>query len=127
MQTSRLVAGILGPVLTATVVTEGLNWSIWAGNTPVGVYLNGLMLFGAGVTILRFHNRWTSRWPLLVTLCGWVLAAVGLMRMTWPKVDPPSDGPALWTGLTALTLLGLFLTWQGWRPVRQASFPPTSG
>ena len=54
------------------------------------IYLNGLLLFVAGLWIVRVHNHWTCRWPVMVTLVGWVAILVGLFRMFAPEVQQAS-------------------------------------
>lgn len=49
--------------------------------TPPVVYLSGLLLFVAGLAIVRWHNTWRRDWTLLVTLSGWFLLVLGLLRM----------------------------------------------
>ncbi len=42
------------------------------------------MLFVAGLSIVRAHNRWKDGWPVLVTLMGWFAILGGLARMFAP-------------------------------------------
>jgi len=30
------------------------------------------------------HNRWTSGWPVLVTILGWLIALSGFLRIVFP-------------------------------------------
>ncbi len=76
----------------AITTSEALNLDIWAGVSPTLVYLNGVLLFVAGLAIVRTHNVWVRRWPVLVTLLGWVALAIGLLRMFAPWAR--SWGPA---------------------------------
>jgi len=48
----------LGPTLVAIGVTEAMNLSVFAGNVPAVVYLNGTILFVAGLAVVSAHNRW---------------------------------------------------------------------
>jgi hypothetical protein len=36
------------------------------------IFLSGILLFVAGVAILRSHNVWTGGWPVVVTVLGWL-------------------------------------------------------
>jgi len=38
-------------------------------------------MFVAGLSIVRAHNLWRPDWTILVTLSGWFLLALGLVRM----------------------------------------------
>jgi hypothetical protein len=45
------------------------------------VYLSGVLMFVAGLAIVRTHNRWRLDWTVLVTLSGWLALALGVARM----------------------------------------------
>ena len=81
MVQSRLIAGILGPVLMATTATETVHLDIWSNAPAPLVYLNGMILFTAGVLVARTHWVWERSWRLLVTLTGCALMAVGFLRV----------------------------------------------
>ena len=58
-----------------------------SARTPalVGVgYLNGTILFVAGLAIVRHDNRRSGGWPVLVTLTSWLAILGGLLRMVAP-------------------------------------------
>ena len=114
MPLSQRIARILGPVLIALSITEAMNLDRFAGNAAPVVYLNGTLLLVGGVAILQAHNRWTWRWPVLVTLSGWMLAAGGLYRMITPGA--PQIGPGLAAGAVFVVLIavGAVLTWKGY-------------
>lgn len=44
----------------ALTISEALNLHIWRVNIVPVTYLNGLLLFVAGLSIVRAHNRWTG-------------------------------------------------------------------
>jgi hypothetical protein len=81
MRGSRLVAGLLGPVLIALALSDATKLHIWT-NTPAPVaYLSSTLLFVGGVgglSIVLVHNRWTGGWHVLVTLLGWLAIVGGL-------------------------------------------------
>lgn len=60
---SRRIAGLIGPALLAISATEALNMGILSPNPPV-VYLNGSILFVAGLAIVQAHSRWQRNWTL---------------------------------------------------------------
>ena len=67
MTTSRNIAGLLGPTLIVIALSEGLNFPVLLANTsPSVIYLNGTLLFVAGISIVRAHNLWTRGWPVAV-------------------------------------------------------------
>jgi hypothetical protein len=63
MADSRRIAGLIGPTLLALTISEAINVHIWSTNIAPVTYLNGLLLFVAGLSIVSVHNRWTSNWP----------------------------------------------------------------
>jgi hypothetical protein len=82
------IARVLGPTLVVVAITEWLNRDVFAAAAgPLfgpHVYLNGLLLFVAGLAILTVHNVWVRAWPVLVTIVGWLLVTLGLTRMISP-------------------------------------------
>jgi len=48
------------------------------------IFLSGILLFVAGLAIVRVHNRWASGWPVVVTVIGWLALLGGLARMLFP-------------------------------------------
>ncbi|WP_224362902.1 hypothetical protein [Hyalangium versicolor] len=123
MENSRSLAGLLGPTLLALGLTEAFNMDIYAAQTAPVVYLNGTLLFVAGLAIVRAHNVWSFNWRCLVTVLGWLALALGLYRMVAPAA--PQAGKELFTyGLLAiLTGLGGLLTYMAYRPERPATEP----
>lgn len=86
MTNARGIAGLLAPTLIAIAVSEWINLPLMLDNPApaVLVYLNGTLLFVAGLSIVRAHNRWKGSWPVLVTLMGWFAIVAGLFRMFAP-------------------------------------------
>ena len=113
---ARIVGRIAGPGLLALAPTEALNMPIFAAQTAPVVYLNGTLLFIAGVAILQARPGWRDGWRRLVTLTGLVIAALGLARMAFPAAAVVGEGPGATAMLAALGALGLALTWVGYRP-----------
>ena len=118
MADSRNLAGLIGPVMIALGVTEALNMDMYEAQIAPLVYLNGLILFVAGLALVRAHNRWVRNWPLLITLLGWALLFVGLYRMIAPDAPQASASPATYTVLAGITLAGAFLTYKAYGPRR---------
>lgn len=110
MSRSKLIASLLGPTLMALSASEALNAHIWADVHPTLTYLNGLVLFVAGLAIVRFHNRWVLDWAICITLVGWFVMAGGLLRMTFPEAPQVTDRTVFYIVTGVLFGLGLFLT-----------------
>ena len=112
--TTRTIARIAGPVWIALAATEWMSMGIFVQQTAPVVYLNGTLLLVAGVAILQAHNRWRGGWPLLVTLNGWMLAALGLLRMVAPQATQATAGLTTNLIFVALLALGAALTFKGY-------------
>jgi predicted permease len=87
---------------------------------PPVVYLSGILMFVAGLTIVRWHNLWQYDWTLLVTLCGWFFLALGLFRMFAAGLYQQMSGTAsslffmMIEGV--LFIIGLLITWKAYAP-----------
>ena len=66
----RAAPAFVGPCIVAVTVSEFplVQPHLYDAQTPPVVYLSGVLLFVAGLAIVRAHNRWALDWTLLVTL-----------------------------------------------------------
>jgi len=115
MTDSRRIAVLLGPTLIALAVSEAMNLRVMAEHPASAglVYLNGTLLFVAGVAIVQVHNRWTRGWPVLVTGMGWFAVLAGLMRMIAPQ-STTSGAAWVYGLLLVLLVIGIVLTFTGY-------------
>jgi len=83
MTNSKRIGGLLGPTLMVMVTSEFplIQPHLYDEQIPPVVYLSGVLMFIAGLAIVRSHNRWQRDWTQLITLCGWFLLALGILRM----------------------------------------------
>jgi uncharacterized membrane protein HdeD (DUF308 family) len=83
MTNSKRVAGLVGPTLMAVIASEfpAVQPDLYNQQIPPVVYLSGVLLFVAGLSIVRVHNVWQRNWTVLVTLIGWAALLLGLTRM----------------------------------------------
>jgi hypothetical protein len=114
MTESKRIAGLLGPTLIALTASEAMNLRIWANNIAPVTYLNGALLLVAGLSIVRTHNRWTSGWPVLVTLLGWLAILGGLFRMFAPEAQQGGQNVPTFAVIIVLFAIGLFLTFKAY-------------
>jgi hypothetical protein len=116
MTNSKNIAGLIGPTLIVLTISETINIHIWAGNTAAGVYLNGAILFVAGLSIVSAHNHWVRAWPVMVTLVGWFVILLGLFRMFAPELQ--LKGAQNTSAVIAPTMIvlavGVFLTFKAY-------------
>lgn len=125
MADSRQLAGIIGPTLVTVTISETINLPIWTNNIATLTYLNGCLLFIAGLSIIRAHNVWTLRWPVFVTLIGWLALLGGTFRMFAPTARQGGENAATYALIAALFAIGCVLTVQACRPApRQLGTAP---
>lgn len=113
---SKRIAGLVGPTAIAVTVTEWLNLDVFLGAIGPAfgpyVYLNGTLLFVAGLAIVRAHNQWTRDWRVLITLVGWFSMFIGLGRMVAPvSAQQAGQNPTVvYSSLIVLLVIGVVLT-----------------
>src|SRR5271166_1483673 len=83
MSESKRIAGLVGPTIVAMIVSEFplVQPHLYDAQIPPVVYLSGVLMFVAGLAIVRAHNHWALDWSVLITLSGWFGLALGLFRM----------------------------------------------
>jgi uncharacterized membrane protein HdeD (DUF308 family) len=54
---------------------------LYDAQIPPVIYLSGVLMFVAGLAVVRVHNRWARNWTVLITLTGWLFLTLGLVRM----------------------------------------------
>ncbi|MEO3402904.1 hypothetical protein AAFN85_03315 [Mucilaginibacter sp. CAU 1740] len=96
-------------------LSELFHLHIWARNIPPVTYLNGMILFVTGLAILRIHNLWSRRWPLLLTLLAWGALLGGLSRIFFPAAKQAGESVYTYVFISLLLLTGLYLSYQGYR------------
>ena len=90
MTTSKMIAGLIGPTLVAIAAGMSLNLGSFPAlaeqiSRDAGlIFVSGILLFVAGLAILRVHDIWLGGWPVLVTVLGWLAVLGGLLRMLFP-------------------------------------------
>ena len=114
MTSSKQLAGLIGPTLIVITISETINVHIWAANIAPAIYLNGVLLFVAGLSIVRAHNHWVRGWPVMVTLVGWFAILVGLFRMFAPELQlaGAQNTSAVIAGTIIVLAIGVFLTFK---------------
>jgi hypothetical protein len=121
MINSRQLAQIIGPTLSMITISEMMNLSIWEANTPAVTFLNGVLLFVGGISIIRVHNFWVRSWTVLITLIGWLTLLIGVLRMFFPTAKQAGENFSTYLLLTVLFVIGVFLTLKGYYPIKNSA------
>ncbi len=126
MTTSKMIAGLIGPTLVAIAAGMLLNLGSFpalaqqVSRDPALIFVSGILLFVAGLAIVRAHNIWAGGWPVVVTLLGWLAVISGLVRIFFPTwlaaiVAGIGQNTGLITGAAVVLLaLGAFLSFKGY-------------
>lgn len=83
MANSRQLGGLLGPAIAMILLSEFplIQPHLYDAQIPPVIYLSGVIMFVAGLALVRAHNVWEKNWTVLITLAGWFLLLLGLLRM----------------------------------------------
>lgn len=113
---SKRLAALVGPALLATVLSEMINFRIWAQNQATCIYLDGALLFIGGLSIVRVHNRWAYNWEVLLTVVGWSGIFIGLARMFAPRwqLEHSTNVEAFFPGMIVALAVGIYLTFKAY-------------
>ena len=126
METSRILARIMGPVMIVPAIGILLNFNQFQhmyeefSKSPSLCYLGGLMAFTLGLMVLQFHNKWEAGWPLLITIVSWIALIKGLVLMLFPGSVLNMWQPFLSSPTTLIIsqiisfAVGIFLTVKGY-------------
>lgn len=126
MNTSRLIARLIGPLFLAIGVGLFANAAVYHSmaqeflrNVPL-IYLSGFLTLLAGITIVNFHNLWVGDWRVMITIFGWLAVIGGAVRLILPQAVQSVGGTML-ASTTAQTIggvvvlaLGAWLTYAGY-------------
>ncbi|MFQ5624185.1 MAG: hypothetical protein ACE5FS_12425 [Paracoccaceae bacterium] len=126
METSILMARLMGPVLLVAAVTMVANPKDllgiareFLGNRAL-IFVTGVLAMVAGLSIVNIHNVWTADWRIIITLFGWALTIGGAARMALPQIvirvgGAMTESPAMIRIAGAVWLLiGAILAYEGY-------------
>lgn len=124
LEKSKSIAGIVGPTLIVMVSSELKIWNPTLYDTQIAplVYLSGVLLFIAGISIVRSHNIWVLGWQTSLTIIGWFAMLLGLMRLFFPhsyKAQFKNTNFDLVIEVL-LILLGVYLTFKAYLPMQKS-------
>jgi len=79
----KQVGGLVGPTLVAMLVSAFplVQPKLYDAQIPPVIYRSGVLMFVAGLAVVRAHKVRARNWTVLITLSGWFFLALGLVRM----------------------------------------------
>jgi hypothetical protein len=126
MEPALTIARLMGPMLAIIgigMLTNGVVYRQMASQFltlyPM-IYLSGVLVLLAGLTILNRHHTWTRDWRSLITAVGWTFTCVGTFRILAPQFVTYVGGTVLKHGGffvgagIVLLALGGTLTFKGY-------------
>jgi hypothetical protein len=128
MAHSKLIAGLIGPLLAALGCAMLVNREMFPviidqiSHDYGLIVLSGMLSLLAGIAIVRVHNVWSGGWQIIVTLFGWLAIVGGLARMWVPQLAGPiantftASPAALIAPAVVLLALGGFLSYKAYGP-----------
>jgi uncharacterized membrane protein HdeD (DUF308 family) len=121
MADSKQIAGLVGPTSVAMLIAEFplVQPHLYDSQIPPVVYLSGVLMFVAGLAVVRAHNIWARNWTVLVTLTGWLFLVLGLIRMfaagQYQQASAGTNSVVFMVLEGVLLVIALIITYQGYR------------
>jgi hypothetical protein len=90
METPRALARIMGPLLIIPALGVLLNLESYQrlieefSKSPGLCYLGGFVALLLGLVMLQFHSNWEARWPVMITILGWITFVKGVALILFP-------------------------------------------
>jgi hypothetical protein len=122
---TRLFARVLGPYLVISMAIHVLRKddvsAIVAGleSNAVVPWVAGAFALLAGLVVIGLHQEWQSVPGIIVAALGTLIALEGIGLMAVPDlyIDKVESIPFV-AGAVVMGLVGLYLTYVGWKPER---------
>ena len=91
---------------------------LYDAQIPPVVYLSGVLMFVAGIAIVRLHNHWVRDWTVLLSLSGWFAVILGLFRMftagAYQRASAKMSSTAFMLIESILLVVGLVMTFKAY-------------
>lgn len=125
---TRMFARVLGPffvIVAATTVARASDMRKLLSDFEASAawpWVTGAFLLLASLVIVALHQYWRGAAAITVSVVGWVLALRALFLMAFPHAFVAGADAAirvgpLWVSVDLfIGLVGLYLTYVGWRP-----------
>ncbi|CAJ1498085.1 hypothetical protein MU0102_000629 [[Mycobacterium] holstebronense] len=127
---TRLFARVIGPFLViVTVAALSRIPQVWAqasdfGPDPLLLWEAGAFTLLAGLVVVALHPLWRGAAAICVSVTGWITLFKGLALTVFPYAGLSSVNIAMraegWAraAYVLFALVGLYLTYVGWAPLR---------
>lgn len=88
-------------------------------------WVAGAFVLLIGIVIVAFHQFWHGAAAIIVSVLGWLIVARGIFLLAFPDAfasvaNRVIGATGVWQAVyVAMAIVGLYLTYVGWRPVRK--------
>ena len=125
---TRLFARVLGPFLILVPITAAVRAPQMATMltdfeaNPLWAWVVGAFILLLGLIVIASHQVWNSAASVIVSALGWLLVLRGALLLVFPAAFFSAANAVIGTGsvwrigYVGFALVGLYLTWVGWRP-----------
>ena len=127
MANSKQLGGLVGPAIGVILLSEFplIQPHLYDAQIPPVIYLSGVIMFVAGLAVVQAHNVWAKNWTVLITLAGWFLLLLGLLRMfaasQYQQAVQRTSSIAIIVLEVCLLVVALTITFKAYGP----DLPPT--
>jgi len=128
---TRLFARVLGPFLTVVPLAAAIRapqmhsmLEDFAAN-PLWPWVVGAFVLLLGLVVVALHTSWANPPAVIVSAVGWLLIIRGVLLLAFPAAFMTAANAVIGTnavwriGYLLLALVGLYLSYVGWRPVTE--------
>ncbi|WP_205873581.1 hypothetical protein [Mycobacterium camsae] len=132
---TREFARVLGPyfaILGITTVARGSQMRTLLTDfesSPVWFWVTGALVLIIGLVVVGLHPYWRGAAAITVSVLGWAITLRGLMLLAFPNAfiaaaNATIGMDGMWmTASVLLAVVGLYLSYVGWRPAPAAASP----
>jgi hypothetical protein len=136
---TRMFARVMGPYLAIIAGTAALRSTDMRAMLsgfeadPLWSWVTGAFILLFGLMVIALHPYWRGAAAIIVSALGWVTAFKGLFLVAGPQTyfetaNSAVDAMSWWrTGAVVEVVIGLYLAYVGWFPVRARSVPQPAG
>ncbi len=128
---TRMFARVLGPFFTIVAIVVAVRAPHMRDllseftSSEVWPWVTGAFILMGGIAIVAFHQFWQGPAAVIVSVLGWLLVVRGILLIAFPDVfaslaDRMIGAVGAWKAVyVVMALVGLYLTYVGWKPVRK--------